>query len=165
MTENENQFDGGERFLSFSLGQEEYAIPLLSVKEVIALPEITPVPQTPPHFLGIMNLRGQVISVMDLRAKLSIKPNTSGETAIIICDLKPNSVGVVVDAINSVLSPSRQEISDKPEIKSQRNTEYIKGVFRHQEKLILLLDIGRTLDLSDQRAIAQSGSAPTKQAS
>ena len=63
----------GQRYLSFSLGSEDYAIPLLSVKEVIAVPEITPIPFTPSHFLGIMNLRGQVISIIDLRSKLGIK--------------------------------------------------------------------------------------------
>ena len=152
-----------DRFLSFSLGTEEYAIPLLSVREVIAMPEITPVPQTPAHFLGIMNLRGQVISVMDLRAKLTIKPNPSAETAIIICDLKPSSVGVVVDSINSVLSPSAEEISERPEIQSSRATEYIQGVFRHQDRLVLLLDVGKTLNLQDQQAIAR-GHTPAKPA-
>ncbi len=74
------------RFLCFSLGNEHYAIPLLTVKEVIAPPETTPVPQTPAYFKGIMNLRGQVISVIDLRTKLGIKPLQSAENAVIICD-------------------------------------------------------------------------------
>jgi purine-binding chemotaxis protein CheW len=87
----------GNRYLSFSLGTEEYAIPLLAVKEVIAMPEFTSVPYTPSHFLGIMNLRGQVISVMDLRKKLGIKPGSTAETAVIICDLSPLCIGVVVD--------------------------------------------------------------------
>ena len=103
-----------------------------------------------------MNLRGQVISVMDLRSKLSIKPNMTSETAIIICDIKPNPVGVVVDSINSVLTPGADEISGKPDIQSHRGTEYIEGVFRCQERLVLLLDIGKTLSLGDQQAIARA---------
>ncbi len=145
----------GERYLCFTLGKEEFAVPLLSVREVIALPEITPVPQTPPHFLGIMNLRGQVISVMDMRAKLSIKPGVAAETSVVICDIKPNPVGVVVDSINSVVKPTLDEISDKPEVQSSRNTEYIHGVFRQKDHLVLILDIAKTLNLGDQRAIAQ----------
>jgi len=160
-----NDVNGSEnsRFLCFSLGSEEFAIPLLSVREVIAMPEITPVPQTPPHFLGIMNLRGQVISVMDLRTKLSIKPDPKAETAIIICDLNPNSIGIVVDSINSVLNPSAKEISEKPEIQSQKNTEYIQGVFRSHDKLILLLDVAKTLGSGDLQALSKGqATAPKK---
>ncbi len=143
----------GERYICFSLGDEEYAIPLLSVKEVIAPPEITPVPQTPTHFLGIMNLRGQVISVIDLRTKLSIKPTPNSETAIIICDLHPNCIGVVVDSINSVVNPNTDEISEKPEIPNSKNTDCIRGVFRHETKLVLVLDIQRTLSPADHQAM------------
>jgi purine-binding chemotaxis protein CheW len=141
------------RYLSFTLGKEDYAIPLLSVKEVIAPPEITPVPHTPNYFMGIMNLRGQVISVLDLRVKLSIKPSDSSETAVIICDLGGLSLGVMVDAINAVLNPKPSEISDKPEIHSTKNTEYITGVYRKDNRLILFLDIARSLEVQDHAAI------------
>lgn len=151
-----NNETNGERYLCFSLGEETFAIPLLSVREVIAVPEITRVPQTPPHFMGIMNLRGQVISVIDLRNKLSIKPKANAETAIIICDLGDNSVGVVVDSINSVLHPSPEEVTEKPEIQSQRNTDYIKGVYRMQNELVLLLDIAQALSLGDHQLLAKS---------
>ncbi len=150
-----NQGDGA-RYLCFMLGEESYAIPLLSVKEVIAPPEITPVPQTPPYFLGIMNLRGQIISVMDLRTKLSIKPSASSETSVIICDLISSSIGIVVDSIDSVLSPTREALSAKPEIQSQRNTDYIEGVFRNGEQLVLLLDVVKTLSLGDHQVISQA---------
>lgn len=138
------------RYLCFSLGTEEYAIPLLTVREVIAIPEITPVPHSVQSFLGIMNLRGQVISVVDLRTKLSIKPMISEENAIIICDLNPNSIGVVVDSINCVVHPSPDQITDKPEIQSQKNTEYIQGVYREKNKLIVLLEISRVLSHVEQ---------------
>ena len=94
----------GERYLCFSLGEETFAIPLLSVREVIAVPEITRVPQTPAHFMGIMNLRGQVISILDLRTKMGIKVQKTSETPVIICDLSPLCVGVVVDSIQAVLN-------------------------------------------------------------
>ncbi len=163
MSEENIKSTDGDRYLCFSLGQEQYAMELLTVREVIAMPEITPVPQTPPHFLGIMNLRGQVISVMDLRSKLNIKPNPAAETAIIICDLNPNSIGVVVDSINSVINPTSDQISEKPEIQSQKSTDYINGVFRHQDGLVLLLDIKKTLNLADQAAI-QKGTQNKPQA-
>ena len=143
------------RFLCFSLGEEQYAIPLLSVREVIAPPEITRVPQTSAHFLGITNLRGQVISIIDMRVKLSIKPGNSSETAVIICDLYPNSIGVIVDSINSVISPTPDQISEKPEIPGSKNTEYIKNVMRVDGKLILLLDIAKTLGAADHQMNAK----------
>ena len=145
-----------DRYLCFSLGEEQYAIPLLSVREVIAPPEITKVPQTPVHFLGITNLRGQVISIIDMRLKLSIKPGQTTETAVIICDLHPNSIGVIVDSINSVISPTAEEISDKPELQGQKNTEYIQSVMRINGKLILLLDISKTLNVGDQQLISKT---------
>ena len=149
------------RYLSFSLGQEEYAIPLLSVKEVIAIPELTPIPSSPPYFLGIMNLRGQVISILDLRQKLGIKPQNLTETAVIICDLSPLTIGVVVDSINSVLSPKENEVAGKPEMQNNKNTEYITGVFKTEEKLVLLLDLAKALNVADIQA---SSHAKAKQA-
>ena len=154
----------GQRFLCFSLGEEGFAIPLLSVKEVIAPPEITTVPQTPPYFLGIMNLRGQIISVMDLRLKLSIKPKVSSETAIIICDIKPNSIGIVVDSIDCVLNQKSNEISENPEISSSASADCINGVFRNQDKLVLVLDIQKILNVGDRQAIAKANSSVTRKA-
>ena len=144
----------GSRYLSFSLGQEEYGIPLLVVKEVIAVPEITPIPFSPPHVLGIMNLRGQVISVMDFRQKLGIKPASTGETAVIICDLAPLCLGVVVDSINSVVAPTANELSAKPEMHTTRSSDYITGVYHRDKKLVLLVDIATALSVEDLRVMA-----------
>jgi purine-binding chemotaxis protein CheW len=138
-----------KRFLAFSCGQEHFAIPLLAVKEVIALPEFTPIPHTPPHFLGIMNLRGQIISVMDLRLKFNMKSSNTVETAVIICDLYPICVGVVVDSVNSVLSLSSKEILPKPEIESTKKTDYIIGVSKNDKRLVVLIDIAKVLNVED----------------
>lgn len=148
-----------DRFLSFSLGTEEYAIELLAVREVIAMPEYTALPYTPAYFLGIMNLRGQIISVMDLRQKLGIKPGVNSETAVIICDLNGVSIGVVVDSVNSVLNPEAKDISEKPEIQSSRSTEYITSVYRKDNKLVLFLDISRCLNIEDHNAVKRASQA------
>lgn len=138
-----------ERFLSFFLGKEEYGIPLLSVREVIAMPEITPIPFTPSHFLGIMNLRGQVISIIDLRTKFNIKPTQTSETAVVICDLGALSLGIVVDSVNAVIAPADGELSPKPDIQSNKASDYITGVYRKGDRLLLFLDLARTLDVKD----------------
>jgi purine-binding chemotaxis protein CheW len=88
------------RFIEFSLGGEDYAIPLLMVREVISVPDTTPIPKAPVHFLGIMNLRGQVISIVDLRKKLKVDSRKDKEEAVIIVDIGSMNIGVVVDSIN-----------------------------------------------------------------
>lgn len=141
------------RFIEFSLGREDYAIPLLMVREVISVPDTTPIPKSPTHFLGIMNLRGQVISVVDLRKKLKVEAKQDKEEAVIIVDIGGMNIGVVVDSINKVLAFSSEEVSEMPEVENQLNTQYIFGVYKKENSLTILLDIAKVLDLKDFEAI------------
>lgn len=140
------------RYLAFSIANEEFAIPLLVVKEVVALPETTRVPHTPTHFLGIMNLRGQVISIFDMRIKFNMKVENGPETAVIICDFGQLCFGVVVNSVDSVLTLSADEIKAKPDIDGRHNSEYITGIFNVAGRLILLLDIAKALNVEDRLA-------------
>ena len=144
---------GNDRFLSFSLGEEEFGMPLHTVREVIAMPETTPVPQSPKYFLGIMNLRGQVISVVDLRVKLGITPKKTSETAVVICDIGTTLIGMVVDSVNQVLSPAKEDVSEKPEIESSKASQFITGVYREEKKLVLYIDIAKCLDIADHTLV------------
>ncbi len=137
-------------YIRFSLHNECFAIPLLLVKEVIAYPEITAIPNTPKHFLGIMNLRGQIISIIDLRDKLNIKNDFNPETTVIICDLNTCTIGIVVDSVDSVLSLKQSEIKDKPDIQGPISSEYITGIVNLDHRLILLIDVTKALDLKDK---------------
>lgn len=142
------------RYLAFSLCHEDYAIELLRVREVIALTEITPVPYTPPHFKGIMNLRGQLISIVDLRLKFKMsKAEVTPETAIIILDISGMSLGVIVDSVNSVLTLKSSEVSEAPDIESSIRQDYLSGVARKDKKLILLLDIEKSLSIEELKLI------------
>lgn len=139
-----------DRFMEFSIGDEDYSIPLLMVREVISVPETTPIPKAPKHFLGIMNLRGQVISIVDLRQKLGIKAKEENEDeAVIIVDLQGMNIGIVVDSINKVLAFSTNDIQDMPELQTQVNSDYIIGVFKKEEGLSVLIDIPKCLDIKD----------------
>lgn len=149
----------GERYLCFSLGEEEFAIPLLTVKEVIAVPEVTPIPFTPSYFLGIMNLRGQVLSIMDLRQKFKIKPAQNEETAVIICDLHGVVLGVVVDSIKTVLNAKDAEVAPPPDMQKNKALEFVKGVYRKDHRLILLMDLALALNMEDFQAISKSTAA------
>ena len=143
------------RYLCFDLGSDEYAIPLLAVREVLAMPEVTPIPQSPAYFKGIMNLRGSVISIMDLRAKLSIKAPATDEDTVVILDFGDASLGVVVDRVNAVVPFTRSDISEKPAIDAGKSMEHITSVVRRNDKLILLLDIAKALSIEDRLAISR----------
>lgn len=161
MTNDENkkpakarQAETSERYLTFLLGKEQYAIPLLQVKEVIEMTEPTPIPQTPSYFKGVINLRGQVISVLDLRSKLQLAQIENGpKTAIIILDLEPSlCLGVIVDRINSVLAFHSEDVSPAPDSLSDKE-QYLTGVARRDNKLTLILDIRAALNIQDMSAI------------
>lgn len=141
------------RFIEFSLGKENYAIPLLLVREVISIPEITPIPKSPSHFLGILNLRGQVISVVDLRKKLKTVIKEDKEEVIIIVDIGEKNIGVIVDSINKVLAFSSEEVSEMPEVEGQINTHFVCGVYRKEHSLTILLDIAKALELKEMDAV------------
>lgn len=147
---------GAERFLCFSLAQEEYAIPLLGVREVIALPEITPVPQTPSYFLGIMNLRGQIISVIDLRMKFGLSADRTEQSCVIICDFPSVALGVVVSSVNNVLSLLPAQIGGKPEFSGVAGSSFVKGVVQRDDRLVLLVDLASALGIELARAVASA---------
>ena len=142
------------RFIEFSLGDEDYAIPLLMVKEVISIPETTPIPKAPKHFVGLMNLRGQVISIVDLRTKLNIKPTeVETDNAVIIVDFQGINIGVIVDSINRVLAFSKGEVQEMPELEFQVKADYIIGVYKKDSGLTVLLDIAQCLDVKDHTIV------------
>lgn len=138
------------RYLCFSLGSEEFAMPLLKVKEVIGVPDTTPIPQSPSYFVGIMNLRGSVISILDMRLKLGIKPKNGEETTVIILDIGETKLGIIVDCVNSVVPIQSSEVSPRPTLESSKAADYIVGVFRKQEHLVLMLDVEKALSIEDK---------------
>jgi purine-binding chemotaxis protein CheW len=148
------------KYIVFSLSGEEYGIPLLKVKEVVAIPDITPVPYGPTHFKGIMNLRGQVFSVIDLRLKLKLaKAEINPESAIIILDLNPIHFGIIVDTVESVRSVSSLEVQPPPEMESQIKSDYMTGIVKQDKKLVILLDVEKTLNGEDLRTIRRNAKA------
>lgn len=142
------------RYICFNLGTQEYGVPLLSIKEVLGLPEVTPIPQSPSHFLGIMNLRGNVISVMDLRTKIGVKSANTDETSVMILDLGNYLLGVVVDKINAVLTLNESDISERPILESTKSTDYIQNVYRSKDQLVLLISIAKALSLEDHTLLS-----------
>lgn len=147
------------RFIEFSLGSENYAIPLLLVREVVSIPEITPIPKSPSHFLGIMNLRGEIISVVDLRKKLKIEVKKDKEEVVVIVAIGEKNIGLIVDSINKVLAFSSDEVSEMPEVEGQVNTHFVSGVYRKENSLTILLDISKALEIKETEVPTDSKKA------
>ncbi|MBS1985876.1 MAG: purine-binding chemotaxis protein CheW [Bdellovibrionales bacterium] len=146
-----NQSRTAERYLSFTLGKDRFAIPLLDVKEVVGMTSTTRIPLSPSYFVGMINLRGQVISVIDLRAKLNLSPTVVGaETSVVILDFNPLYLGVVVDSLDSVLAFNPEMLSQSPDVEGRVNAEYIAGVARtSDEQLTLILNLRSVLNAEE----------------
>ena len=140
----------GGKYLTFMLGREEYGLPVLKVREIIRVMDITHVPQVPPHVLGVINLRGKVIPVIDLRRKFGFPDQGDTErTCIIVAeiDLSASTVmmGVVVDAVSEVVTVTPAEIDATPEFGGQQTTDYILGLAKVKGSVKILLDLDRVL--------------------
>ncbi len=145
-----------QRYLQFSLGKECYALHLLTVKEVVTVPPCTPLPNSPAYYNGIMNLRGQIISIIDLRKKLNIKTQvTENEEAVIIAEIQGIGIGLIVDSINKVLNIKTNEVSEVPEVSSQVNAQYIQGVYQVDNRLTILLDLESILNIKEIKTLSQ----------
>lgn len=146
---NNETVDLPGRYISFTLGSEKFAIQLLQVKEVIGNIDITPVPQSPAYYEGIMNLRGQIIPVIDLRIKLGIKKGVTKEMTIIILDFHPHSLGVIVDSIESVNTYEADDISMADQDGLFIKSEYILGIAKKDKVLTIILHLQAILHASD----------------
>jgi purine-binding chemotaxis protein CheW len=133
------------RYLEFFLGGESYAVELLKVKEVITPPEMTPIPKAPAYVCGLMNLRGLVLTVIDLRKKLSIVPlKDTSQNAVIIFDLEDRMIGVVVDSIQKVLNLPDEAIKPVPD--NEGASLFFKGILQNENKLSMWIDPQALLD-------------------
>jgi purine-binding chemotaxis protein CheW len=140
----------GGKYLTFTLGNEEYGVPVLKVREIIKVMDITQVPQVPEHVLGVINLRGKVIPVIDLRRKFGFPPLEYTErTCIIVADvdLAPARVmmGIVVDSVSEVLNVTDAEIDETPDFGGQSVTDYLLGLAKVKGTVKILLDLDRVL--------------------
>ncbi|HME06524.1 MAG TPA: chemotaxis protein CheW [Bryobacteraceae bacterium] len=146
------------KYLSFRLGQEEYAIQVLRVREIMGIPEITAVPQTPVYLKGVINLRGKVIPVMDLRLRFGLKETErTHQTCIIVVEIQqgmaPVWMGVIVDAVSEVLTLVAADIEDTPDFGSSTAAPYLLGMAKVKGKVKILLEIGTVLTATELAGI------------
>jgi len=134
------------KVIVFQLEDEEYAIPVDSVGSIERVLPITRVPRTAPYVKGVINLRGVVTPVIDLKQKLKNKPTTfDDETRIIIVNVKEVTVGLIVDSANDVIDIMRDKIEPSPETIGKEVKEFIEGVVKMDNRLFILLDLEKVL--------------------
>jgi purine-binding chemotaxis protein CheW len=140
----------GGKYLTFALGKEEYGLEILKVREIIGYMDITAVPKTPSYVRGVINLRGQVISVVDLRAKFGMEAaQRTDETCIIVVEIKSGdrklSTGIIVDRVSEVLNIPGENIEEPPTFGATIATDFILGMGKIAQAVKILLDIDRVL--------------------
>lgn len=134
------------KYLAFHLGAEEFGIPVMTVREIMGLQDITAVPQTPAHVRGVLNLRGKVIPVIDLRLKFGLEPVEYGQrTSIIVVKIGELMMGVIVDGVSEVVNLTSVEIEDTPDFGTGIQTPYLLGMAKTKGKVRMLLDIDHVL--------------------
>jgi purine-binding chemotaxis protein CheW len=149
------------KYLTFQLADEDYGIALLQIKEIIGMMPITAVPRTPAHVKGVINLRGQVIPVTDLRLKFGMNEIAyTDRTCIIVVEVQGEAsmvqVGVVVDAVSEVLQIREDAIEATPSFGARVDTEYILGMANLDGGVKILLDIDRVMTAEDVALLEQA---------
>ncbi len=143
-----------QQYVSFSLGEELFAVEVTRAREILSLVPVTPVPQTPDYLLGVINLRGQVVPVVDMRRKLGLPVGEqTRDTCIIIMEVLVDGevlvVGALADAVREVLDLADDQIEPPPRLGSRLKTEYIQGMGKVDELFLILLDIDRVFSTED----------------
>lgn len=144
MQNSEKQQLSGEfvKVVSFHLGNEEYGVDIAQVQEIIRMVEITHVPRAPRFMEGVINLRGQLIPIIDLRTRFSMsRIDQTKSTRIIVTEIGNKRVGIIVDSVSEVLNIPLEQVEDAPDMIAGVGTEYIQGVGKVNDRLIILLDL------------------------
>lgn len=144
------------QLVTLTLGEEEYAVDILKVQEINRMKEITRVPNAPSYVEGVINLRGKVIPVVNLRAKFGlIDKEKDDKTRIMIMDIQGITMGLIVDSVSEVLRIPTSIVEPTPPMASNISSEFIKGIAKLDERLIILLDMDRLLGKSEDTELLQ----------
>lgn len=153
LTQSEKKNDSSSelfQLVSFNIGSEEFGVDILKVQEINRMVDITRVPQAPHYVEGVINLRGKVIPIIDLRKRfnLAVKEHDKN-TRIVVVDIGGNIMGMIVDAVSEVLRLPSDTIEPPPELVTGINSEYIKGVAKLEDRLLIFLDLSKVIDVGE----------------
>jgi purine-binding chemotaxis protein CheW len=159
MAQKEGSAGGGAEFLSFRLGSEEYGIDILKVQEIRGYDAVTRIANTPAFVKGVINLRGTIVPIIDLRIKFGIgNPVYDEFTVVIILSVAGRVVGVVVDSVSDVLTLSEEQMRPAPDFSASLDTHYVTGLGSVDGRMLILVDIeklisGREIGLVDEERL------------
>lgn len=162
--------DAGGQYLTFMLAGEEYGVEILKVQEIKGWDAATPIPNTPEHVLGVLNLRGAVVPIIDLRKRFNLESIPYGPTTVVIVvkmlhQEQERTVGLVVDAVADVYRLESSEIQPAPEMGGTIHTEFVRGLSTVGEKMVILLEIDLLIDFQAiESAASAASSAPAPSA-
>ena len=156
-TEIKKEQDELLQLVSFKIGDEEFGVDILSVQEINRMSQITKVPNTPEFIEGVINLRGRIVPVIDLRVKLGMVRKDHGkDTRIGVVELKGKTMGFIVDEVNEVLRISKDITEAPPDIVGGVNSEYITSIGKLDDRLLILLDLEKILSFSEMNLVETS---------
>lgn len=142
------------QLVTFTLEKEEYAVDIMKVQEINRLTEITKVPNSPPHMEGVINLRGKVIPVINLRKRFGLpEREVDNSTRVVIMDLQGITMGLIVDSVSEVLRIPQDVIEPSPLLGSEARTEFIQGIAKLKDRLVILIDIDRLVEKAEITAM------------
>ena len=148
----------GSQFLTFQLGEELYGVDILRVQEIKGYTAVTKIPNTPAHIKGVLNLRGTIVPIVELRTKFGMETiDYTMFTVIVVVVVREKIMGLVVDAVSDVLNIDKKEIQPAPQFGAKVDVSSLNGIGKSGDKLIALLDMDRLLsddDLQDTTAVA-----------
>ena len=151
----ENNDDSIIQWVTFHLENEKYGIKVMQVQEVLRMTEIAPVPGAPHYVIGIINLRGNVVTVIDTRRRFGLSDTESDdETRIVIVEADNNVVGILVDSVAEVVDLKSSEIETAPNVGNDESSKYIQGVSSRDDELLILVDVNKLLSDEEWQEVA-----------
>ena len=162
---SESQPVGANQYLTFTLGDEDFAIEIAKVREVLDYTNVTKVPRAPVFLRGVINLRGSVVPVIDLRMSLNMSTTErTVDSCVVIVDVTVDSetiqMGALADAVQEVVDIDPSQISPPPKLGAKVNTEFLQGMGKRGDGFLMILDIDKVLSMEDITVVASAAVAP-----
>ena len=158
MSKNNSLFEkSGGKLLTFLVDGREYGIQILQAREVVGMQNIDPVPRTPAFMKGVINLRGKIVPVIDLRLKFGIATREyDKDNCIVVVDLSGSLTGVIVDQLIGVITIDKEHYEPAPKLGNNINAEFVDGMVKLEERVIIVLEIEKVLDNEELKTIKEA---------
>ncbi len=157
----QSEDDNSAQYLTFFLGQEEYGVDILRVNEIRGWTPVTPIPNTPAYIKGVINLRGTIVPIVDLRQRFQLASQEYGPTTVVVVlnvcsDERERVMGIVVDAVSDTYSISPEDIRPSPDFGGVVSVDYLHGLATVDDKMVVILDIDQLLSTDEMTEVAHA---------